>query len=251
MTVAQRPPPAPGETLDRLAGEWWIFQLRDGHRYATDDVVTAWAACQASPTPARILDLGAGVGALGLMVLLRAPVGAHLTSVEVQPQSALLLRKTLAWNGLQDRAEVVEGDLRQEPGTGARYDLVLANPPYLPEGSALRSPHPQRAAARLELHGDIFDYCRAAARHLDQEGSFCFCHPAADQRPEHAARAAGLVVVQRREIVFREGRPPALAVFRCARQGERQEAPALCVRNLRRERSPEYHEVRRAMLIEA
>jgi tRNA1Val (adenine37-N6)-methyltransferase len=249
--VTARPEPAAGETLDRLAGEWWIFQLRDGHRYATDDVITAWAACQALPAPAQILDLGAGVGALGLMVLLRAPATTRLTSVEVLTQSARLLRKTLAWNELEERAQVIEADLRQAPLAGARFDLIVANPPYLPEGSALRSPHPQRASARLELHGDIFDYCRAAERHLADDGSFCFCHPAADRRPEQAAAAAGLTVLQRREITFREGRPPALAVFCCGRRGERRDAPSLLVRTASGEHSPAYHEVRRAMLIEA
>src|SRR6185369_5301860 len=36
--------PHDGESLDALAGEWRIFQRADGHRYSTDDLLTAWYA---------------------------------------------------------------------------------------------------------------------------------------------------------------------------------------------------------------
>ena len=91
------------------------------------------------------------------------------------------------------RVEIRPGDLRDPAllADDAPYDLVLANPPYLPPGRAKASPDAQRASARLELHGDIFDYCATAARHLAGEGRFCFCHAAADPRPERAIVAAG------------------------------------------------------------
>ena len=51
---------------DCLAGDWKIFQLRRGHRYSTDDLLTAWyavSAClEAGRTPVRVLDLGCGTG---------------------------------------------------------------------------------------------------------------------------------------------------------------------------------------------
>ena len=82
------------ETLDRLSGDWWIFQLRRGHRYATDDVLTAWAAVTARPEAKRVLDLGAGVGSVGLMALRVLAPDARLTSVEVLEESAALLART-------------------------------------------------------------------------------------------------------------------------------------------------------------
>ena len=36
-------------TLDRLTGGWRIYQLRRGHRFSTDDVLTAWTALGALP----------------------------------------------------------------------------------------------------------------------------------------------------------------------------------------------------------
>ena len=242
-------------TLDRLAGDWWIHQLRYGHRYASDDVLTAWAAVSSGPAAQRVLDLGAGVGAVGLLALLRLEATARLTAVEVQEVSVGLLRRTLSHNGIQDRVSIRHVDLRDAAALpeGALFDLITANPPYLPAARSSRSPHPQRAAARLELHGDVFDYCRVAARHLARGGRFCFCHRDGDERPEQAVARAGLALLSRRGIVFREGRSPSIALFVCARQGEarRADAPALVLRDRDGRRTDEYRAVRRAMWIEA
>jgi tRNA1(Val) A37 N6-methylase TrmN6 len=241
-------------TLDRLAGDWWIFQLRRGHRYASDDVLTAWLGVETLPNATSILDLGAGVGAVGLLALLRLGEGARLTAVEVQSASVGLLRETLRHNGLRHRVSIRSGDLRAPAIFAAeeRFALILANPPYLPAHRASRSPHPQRAAARLELHGDVFDYCRVAARRLAPGGRFCFCHRPDDPRCEEAVRGAGLSVTHRRDVVFREGRPPALALFTCAIGEElpRQEDLPLTLRDRRGQRPESYRAVRRAMLIE-
>jgi tRNA1(Val) A37 N6-methylase TrmN6 len=242
-----------GVTLDRLAGEWWIYQLERGHRYATDDVLTAWTAVQARPEARRVLDLGSGVGSIGLMVLMHLAPDAALTSLEVQAESVALLRRTVAHNGLGARVTVRHADLRAPAALdpGAPFDLVTANPPYLPVGTALRSPHPQRAAARLELHGDVFDYCRVAAAALAPGGRFCFCHSAADPRPDRAIAAAGLTLIARQEIVARAGRRPLIAVFTCAAGGARRDPPPLEVRGPDGARTEAYRAVRRRMLIDA
>ncbi len=97
--------PGPGERLDRLADGWRIFQLRRGHRFNTDDVLTAWTAVNSVPSARRILDLGAGVGSIGLLTLRQLSQDARLVSVEVQPVSVSLMRKTIAYNGLCGRVE--------------------------------------------------------------------------------------------------------------------------------------------------
>ena len=62
-------------TLDLLAGDWGIFQLRGGHRYSTDDLPTAWTAARARPSARRLLDLGSGIGSVGLVTLWRLGTG--------------------------------------------------------------------------------------------------------------------------------------------------------------------------------
>jgi tRNA1(Val) A37 N6-methylase TrmN6 len=251
--AAADPRPAAGETLDRLAGDWRIFQLARGHRWATDDALVAWTATRARPDALRLLDLGSGVGSVGLLALLHAPPDAYLTSIEVLDASVALQRKTVAYNRLEERVDVRLGDLRYSEVLGDTdgFDIITANPPYLPERAARRSPNQHRAAARLELHGDVFDYCRAAGRWLAPSGRFCFCHSSADARPERAVAAAGLALLCRQEVVFRAGKPPTIALFTCGWNGERCDLPPITVRTREGERTGEYRAVRRALRIEA
>ena len=51
--------PGAGEDLGRLAGDWWILQRRDGHRWSLDDLASAWFATESDePPPRRAIDLG-------------------------------------------------------------------------------------------------------------------------------------------------------------------------------------------------
>lgn len=247
-----RPACDEGETLNHLVGSWRIFQLRRGHRYSTDDVLAAWTGARALPRAEQVLDLGAGVGSVGLLVLHRLGDAARLTSVEVQAVSAALARKTVAYNGLGERVRILHGDLRDAQvleGTGT-HDLVVANPPYLPPGAACASPNAQRAAARLELHGDVFDYCRAAARVLAPGGRFCFCHNAGDDRPPRAVAEAGLQLLWRQEVLFRHGRPPSLALHCCGWEGQQRCPAPLIVRGADGRWTEQLMDVRRTMGLE-
>ena len=50
---------APGETLDAISGHFRLFQLGKGHRFSTDDVLTAWYGTTWCPGARTALDLGA------------------------------------------------------------------------------------------------------------------------------------------------------------------------------------------------
>lgn len=245
----QLPKPEAHETLDLLAGDWRIFQLRRGHRFTTDDMLTAWLAARVRPDALRLLDLGAGIGSVGLLTLFRMRPQATLTMVEVQEQSHRLARQSVHVNGLQDRVTPRHGDLRDPAMVPERasYDLVTGSPPYIPLGKGVVSNNPQRAAARIELHGDVFDYCRAAAAALAPGGWFCFVHAAADPRPEAAIEAVGLKLRHRRDVVFRAGRPPTIALFAASAEGPREDLPPFVVRDPHGAFTPEYLTLQREM----
>ena len=232
-------------TLDILAGDWRIFQLRTGHRFSADDLLTAWTAVRANPAARQVLDLGAGIGSVGLLALWKLPTARHLTMVEVQAVSHALACRTVAYNGLAERVTLHHQDLRNWPG-GA-FDLVTGSPPYIPVGQGVQPQHPQKAAARFELHGDIFDYCQAAARSLAAQGIFCFCHAADDARPEHAIRQAGLTLVRRQEVYFRASLPPRMGLFTCTWEGIRMDPPPLVIRDLAGHWTAEYLALRAEM----
>lgn len=216
----------PGETLDAISGHFRIFQLRDGHRFSTDDVLTAWYGTSWAPRAERVLDLGSGIGSVGMIAAWRLP-GVSVVAVEAQEESVRLARRSLAYNGLESRYEIRLGDFRDPVllGPHERFDLVLASPPYFPVGSGVAGDHPQKVACRFELRGNIADYARAAAAHVAPGGVMACVFPE-DQRArvEHAAAATAMTIVRRRPVVFREGESPLIGLFLLTRAADLPEA---------------------------
>lgn len=216
--VSGEPTVASGETLDAISGHFRLFQLEKGHRFSTDDVLTAWYGTTWCPTARTALDLGSGIGAVGMIAAWRLP-GARFVTVEAQEDSVRLARKSAQWNGLDDRYEIRLGDFREEGALRAeeRFDLVLGSPPYFPLGSGVTGDHPQKIACRFEVRGTIADYCAAAARHLERGGFFACVFPIAPEeqaaRVKAGAAAAGLVIVRSRPVVLREEERPLLGLF--------------------------------------
>jgi tRNA1(Val) A37 N6-methylase TrmN6 len=214
-----RPPagiePGEGETLDAISGHFRIFQLRAGHRFSTDDILTAWYGTSWCPTAQTALDLGSGIGSVGMVAAWRLP-GARFVTVEAQAESVRLAKKSARYNGLENRYEIRHGDFR-DPSLirpDEKFDLVLGSPPYFPQGTGIEGDHPQKIACRFELRGDISHYCAAAAAHLALGGFFACVFPT-DQlaRVEAAALAAKLAIVRRRPIVLRESDAPLISLF--------------------------------------
>ena len=249
--------PAPGETLDAISGHFRIYQLRDGHRFSTDDVLTAWYGTTWAPSAHAVLDLGSGIGSVGMIAAWRLP-GARFVTVEAQAASVELARRSSRYNGLGGRYEIREGDFRHSGILPAeeRFDLVLGSPPYFPPGTGLEGDHPQKVACRFELRGDVSDYAGAAASHLAPGGLFACVFPEGQRpRAEAAAASAGLVVVRRRPVVFREGEPPLITLFGMMRATDLPEAmrvrtwvePPLTIRTAAGHVHPEYAAVKLAI----
>jgi tRNA1(Val) A37 N6-methylase TrmN6 len=211
---------AADETLDAISGHFRLFQLRDGHRFSTDDVLTAWYGTTWAPSAARVLDLGSGIGSVGMIAAWRL-AGSRFVTIEAQERSVRLAAKSAAYNGLDDRYEIRLADFRSPDAfvSGEEFDLVLGSPPYFPPGSGIESDNPQRAACRFEMRGDIRDYARVAAEHLAPGGVFACVFPDVDRRRvQEAATLSALTIVRRRPVVFREGEGPLIALFAMMRQ---------------------------------
>jgi tRNA1Val (adenine37-N6)-methyltransferase len=255
---ALAPPDVPaGETLDAISGHFRLFQLRDGHRFSTDDLLTAWYGTSWAPRAARVLDLGSGVGSVGMIAAWRLP-GARFVTIEAQDLSVALVRKSVAYNGLDGRYDIRCADFRDEGVLAAdeRFDLILGTPPYFPVGSGVESDHPQEIACRFELRGTIADYAAIAATHLDAGGTFaCVFIEGQRDRVESAARAADLAIVRRRPVVFKEDEPPFIGVFVMMRARDLPETmrhrtwiePPLVIRTRDGRIHPEYAAVKLAI----
>jgi tRNA1Val (adenine37-N6)-methyltransferase len=247
------------ETLDAISGHFRLFQLRDGHRFSTDDILTAWYGTTWCPTAQSALDLGSGIGTVGMIVAWRLP-GAKLVTIEAQDDSVALARKSARYNGVEHRYEIRHGDFRDPQLVHAdeRFDLITGSPPYFPLGTGVESEHPQKLACRFELRGNIADYCAVASRHLALGGLFACVFPTEPPqlaRVELAARNTGLVIVRKRPVVLREGEPPLIALFAMMRatdlpewfRGQTWIEPTLTIRRDDGSIHPEYSAVKLAI----
>jgi tRNA1Val (adenine37-N6)-methyltransferase len=209
-------------TLDAISGHYRLFQLRRGHRFSTDDVLTAWYGTTWCPSASSVLDLGSGIGSVGMIAAWRLP-GARLVTIEAQAESVALARRSAQYNGLEHRYEIRHADFREPSAlaAGERFDLVLGSPPYFPPGTGVEGDHPQKVACRFELRGDVGDYAHAAAAHLAPGGVFACVFPEEQlSRMEHAAAAAALVIIRRRPVIFRQGEPALIGLFAMMRAGD-------------------------------
>ena len=214
-----RPDLTPGhnETLSFLCGDWRIFQRNDGHRWSLDDFVTALVAVEEAESATfpveRALDLGCGIGSVLMFVAWALP-HARVSGVEAQELSASMAKRSLAYNGADDRCTVRVGDLR-DPSTFelGGFDLVTGSPPYFPVGAGTLPGGVQRGPCCFETRGGVEDYCLAARRALAPGGVLVICSGAnPEDRAPGGADAAGLVITRTVRVIGKEGKPPLFFV---------------------------------------
>lgn len=243
--------PADDEDLGFLTGDWRIFQKQRGHRWSLDDLVTAAiAAPHAQALNARtFLDLGCGLGSVLLMMAWRFP-DADVSGIEAQADRAAMGRRSIAWNGVESRCRIIDGDLR-EPSVlpaDARFPLITGTPPYFPQGSGPESEKSHAAACRFELRGGVEDYAATAARLLTPEGRFVVCTAALEaDRVIAAARDAKLHVLEHVDVVPRAGKDVLVMIDVMARAPGPLLRRSLTVRDAASQWTPEFQAIREAM----
>ena len=197
-----------------------LFAQAEHFRMGTDCVLLPDFAALGSAK--RGIDLGCASGALALLLLSRSE-RLHMTGLEILPEAAELAKKNMAVNGLEERSEMLCGDIRKHRElfrTGS-FDLVISNPPYFPVGSGLSSPDGERAGAREEASCTLDELCAAAAFLLRTGGSFAMVY-----RPERLAdaicslRAHGLEAKRLRFVSHRIDSAPSLVLIESRRGGK-------------------------------
>ena len=206
-----------------LGGRVRLLQPARGYRVAVDAVLLA-SAVDAEPGE-RVVDLGAGVGAVGLCLVARLP-GCHVVGIELQATLAALAERNANLNGMADRVRTVVHDLAKPlPADLGRFDHVVTNPPYLAAAVADPSPDPSKALATVESSADLARWLAVATAAVEPAGTLLIIHRS-DRLEEiigHLGRLGwGDVTVKRL--------PPAARVLVRARRADRptrRDAPPL------------------------
>ncbi|WP_242910534.1 HemK2/MTQ2 family protein methyltransferase [Actinomadura terrae] len=163
-------------------------------------LLTAALRGAAVPPGSRVLELGTGTGAVAVAAARR---GCQVVAVDVSPWAVLTARINARVRGLPMR--VLRGDLFA-PVAGKTFDVILANPPYVPGNI---DPAAVRGRARAWEAGPegrtLLDrICQAAPHHLTPSGTLLMVHSALNgvEPTLVALRQAGLrasVVARHRE----------------------------------------------------
>ena len=146
------------ERCDSLPGcNYAIWQDSEEFCFTTDAVFLA--AFPHLVRQARVLELGAGTGAISLLLAARG--AAQVVGVDCNPHVVELMRRSIAANGLEECVSAELADLRELKALyrSESFDLIAANPPYRNSGKVRRV----ATAACHELTATLEDFFRAAA----------------------------------------------------------------------------------------
>jgi len=139
-------------------------------------------ACACPPGVRHIVDLGAGVGAVGLRAAQLEPA-ATVTLIEREPALVALAGANIAANGLSDRVSVTAADILARgfaaPGShlAGAADVVLTNPPFAEPARVRASPDGARARAHV-MGGALELWVKAGLACLAPRGRLVMIHRA-------------------------------------------------------------------------
>ncbi len=106
----------------------------------------------ATGTPSA-LDFGTGSGCLAISLAVKCPA-ARVAALDISPDALALARQNAAANGVDNRIDFHCGDGLEALPPGARFDLIVANPPYIPSGEIeMLQPEVRDYDPRLALDG--------------------------------------------------------------------------------------------------
>ena len=200
---------------DRLLdGRLRLLQPRKGHRAGSDAILLAAALPQLGQ--GTLLDMGAGVGTVGLAAALTQPE-LRAVLLERDPDLAALAARNAGLNDIAGRVTVVAGDvtaraavLAERGLASSSFDAVAMNPPFYPPGGSRASPVPNRKAAHVAedvAGGALASWLRAARRLLRPGGHLALIHRAEALPEVLAVLATGFGAVAVRPVHAFAGRP--------------------------------------------
>ena len=164
-----------GERVDDLQNGYFVIQDPKKFCFGMDAVLlSGFARVKKGETA---LDMGTGTGIIPILLSQRTE-GKYFTGLEIQAECAEMADRSVKYNCLEDRIQIVEGDIKEAAGIfgAASFDVVTCNPPYMIGQHGLTNPHMPKAIARHEILCTFDDVASQAARVLKDRGRFYLVH---------------------------------------------------------------------------
>lgn len=222
------------ERIDDLQRNGYrIIQKKKGFCFGIDAVLLSGFARVKEGESA--IDLGTGTGIIPILLEAKTE-GRHFTGLEIQEEVAAMAERSVRLNGLEDRVEIVKGDIREASRLfgKASFDVVTSNPPYMNDSHGLKNPDLPKAIARHEVLCTLEDVAREAALLLKPGGRFYMVH-----RPHRLAEIISVLKEHRLEpkrmklvhpFVDKEANMVLLEATRGGRSMMKVEAPIIVYR---------------------
>ena len=166
----------PGERIDDLnRNGYQIIQDKNRFCFGMDAVLLSGFTYVKNGE--QVLDLGTGTGIIPILLEAKTK-GKHFTGLEIQPDSADMAARSVALNGLNDRIDIVTGDIKDASKIfgASSFDVITTNPPYMIGQHGLKNPDEAKAIARHEILCSLEDIMRESARVLKPGGHFFMVH---------------------------------------------------------------------------
>lgn len=124
-----------------------------------------------------VLDLGTGTGIIPILMEAKTKA-SHLTGLEIQEESADMARRSVCYNHLEEKIDIVTGDIKEAASLfgAASFDVCTCNPPYMIGGHGLMNPSQPKTIARHEVLCTLEDIVREVAKILKPGGNFYMVH---------------------------------------------------------------------------
>ena len=166
----------PGERLDDLQRNGYRI-IQDPGRFCFGmDAVLLSGFAQVKKGQ-RVIDLGTGTGIIPILLSAKSE-GSYFAGLELQQESADMAGRSVRLNGLQDRVEIICGDIKEADRLfkPSSFDVVTCNPPYMIAEHGLKNANTPKLIARHEVCVEFEDVARAAARLLKTGGKLYLVH---------------------------------------------------------------------------
>jgi tRNA1Val (adenine37-N6)-methyltransferase len=124
-----------------------------------------------------VLDMGTGTGILPILLEAKSQ-GSHFTGLEIQQSVAEMASRSVAWNHLEDKVSIVQGDIKEASTLfkKASFSVITCNPPYMNQNHGLQNPNTPKAIARHEVLCTFEDVAREAYKLLQPKGRIYIVH---------------------------------------------------------------------------
>ncbi|HEX7512190.1 MAG TPA: peptide chain release factor N(5)-glutamine methyltransferase [Candidatus Methylomirabilis sp.] len=128
---------------------------------------------------AAILDVGCGSGAIGIVLALKT--GARVVSIDMSVDALAVARRNMERLGVRERVDLLCGDLAGAIKEDRRFDLIVANLPYVPDATwqqlmpDVRDFEPKLALVGGEDGLDLYRRLVPESARLLRPGGFLLC----------------------------------------------------------------------------